>query len=138
MFHRFVLGVVFLPSIQMILTTMIVGHDPHHMTLGVANKEFPDWEERCMKNADTSCGADLSCRYLNELIHRKKDFFDLVAVKSEEEALEQVKLGKMWGYLSFPDNYTQHVGFRGAHGLYADNETLEGSIIKLKLDMSRE
>lgn len=121
----------------MILTTLIVGQDPQHMKLGVANHEFPDWEEHCMKN-DNYCGADLSCKYLNQLKHRKEDFFDFIPVRSEQEAVEQVKLGKMWGYLSFPVNYSQYVGFRSAHGLYADNETLDNSIVKVKLDMSRK
>jgi len=137
--YSFVLGVVFLPSVQMILTSLIVGQDPQHMRFGVANHEFPDWQERCSKDLQSNvCGADLSCRYLNQLKYSNQDFFDLVPVEAESDAVDEVRLGKMWGYISFPANYSADVGYRSAHGLYADNETLEGSIVKLRLDMSRK
>ncbi|CAL8072809.1 unnamed protein product [Orchesella dallaii] len=133
----FVLGVVFLPSVQMILTSLIVGQDPQHMRFGVANHEFSGWEERCSKDLKSNvCGADLSCRYLNQLKYQNGDFFDLVPVEKESDAVDEVRLGKMWGYISFPENYSEYVGLRSGHGLFADNETLEGSIVKLRLDMS--
>lgn len=134
----FVLGVIFLPSVQMVLTTMIVGQDPRYMRVGVANHEFPDWPTRCAMDNHTTCGADLSCRLLKKLTDDNEDFFDLVPVKSEAEAVAEVNLGKMWGYISFPANYSEYVSYRGAHGVYADEDTLEGSIVKVRLDMSRK
>jgi hypothetical protein len=59
-------------------------------------------------------------------------------MRSEEEALENVKNGKTWGYISFPKNYSEHLADRIVAGKFAENDTLAGSVVRLRLDMSRK
>ncbi len=44
----------------------------------------------------------------------------------------------MWGYISFPSNFSEAMIERGIAGNLADNETLQASRIKIKMDMSSE
>jgi hypothetical protein len=55
-----------------------------------------------------------------------------------EEALEDVRSGKLWGYMSFPQNYTQHSLDRAVAGRFAENESISESTIEFRLDMSRK
>ncbi len=42
------------------------------------------------------------------------------------------------GYLIIPSNFSAHVKDRLIFRLYADNETLDGSTVGVRLDMTRE
>lgn len=136
----FVLGIILIPTIQMLLTTLIVGSDPDFMRLGVVNHETPNWKDDCASlnySVDNPCGLNLSCKFLDQLKYHTKDSFELVSVKSEVNAVEQVKRGQLWGFMSIPEDYSEHVKLRKSYGLYPDDESLNGSVITLRLDNSR-
>jgi len=59
-------------------------------------------------------------------------------MSSEEEALENVKNGNTWGYLKFQPNYTEHLIDRIVAGSFPANESLEGSELSVRMDMSRK
>ncbi len=40
------------------------------------------------------------------------------------------------GYIEIPDNYSSHLIERAVLGMYPQNTTIDGTIIKLNLDMS--
>jgi hypothetical protein len=54
-----------------------------------------------------------------------------------EEALDNVRAGTTWGYIRFPQNFSQHLTDRALTGNFAENETLESSTIQFRMDMSR-
>lgn len=105
-----------------------------------------------MKKCETSA---LSCQYIKSLpnniinpvsllsAYQKFDFTTSshcfqIAVTTKEQALSDVKTGKIWGYMSFPNNFSNHLIDRAAANIFADNETLDGSTITLQLDHSRK
>lgn len=55
---------------------------------------------------------------------------------SEDVALEQVQKGDLWGYISFPANYSQAIFDRILSGGDPTNETLENSLISFEMDMT--
>jgi hypothetical protein len=59
-----------------------------------------------------------------------------IAVATAEQALYDVQIGKLWGYMEFPANYSQNLVNRGLEGIWADNATLDLSTISLRMDYS--
>jgi len=55
---------------------------------------------------------------------------------STELAVEHVQAGNLWGYILIPANFTQHVESMAVEQKYAENSTLEGSRIGVRMDMS--
>ena len=51
-------------------------------------------------------------------------------------ALDEIEKGNLWGFISFPANFSQAMIERGIAGNLADNETLHSSRIRIKMDMS--
>ncbi len=59
-----------------------------------------------------------------------------MSMKNEADALKSVQNGQTMGYLVIPFNYTDHLKNRFVQNIFADNETLSGSSIKVRLDNS--
>ncbi|ODN04363.1 ABC transporter G family member 23 [Orchesella cincta] len=59
-----------------------------------------------------------------------------VPIQSAELAKAQVLEGNLWGYFTFPSNYSQHMANLVVEQKFAGNETLEGSRVRLRMDMS--
>lgn len=55
-----------------------------------------------------------------------------------EEAVDDVHKGHLWGYIHFGNNYSQHMIDRLATKQFAFEETINGSIINVRMDMSRK
>lgn len=55
---------------------------------------------------------------------------------SVTKAIEDVRLGKLFGYMAFPQNYSLHMVNRGMLGKLSDNLTIEGSTIAVQGDFS--
>ncbi len=53
-----------------------------------------------------------------------------------EEALSSIEKGHAIGYIEFPTNYTNYVRNRGLYRNFVDNETLDGSALKMRMDLS--
>jgi hypothetical protein len=47
-----------------------------------------------------------------------------------------VKAARIWGFMMFPEGYSDHVYTRASSGNIVDNDTLEGSQIYLEMDYS--
>jgi len=58
--------------------------------------------------------------------------------ESVEQAKAYVSLGKSWGYINFPVNFSQHFGDLVMARQYSLNETIQGSRVPIKLDYSRK
>jgi hypothetical protein len=59
-----------------------------------------------------------------------------VPFQSVSEALDAVKIGKVWGVVHFPQNFTDELVVRRADGKFADKETILASRIAITLDSS--
>jgi len=55
---------------------------------------------------------------------------------SVTDAIENVQRGSIWGFLVFPQNYSQHLQDRLIAGNFPDNSSLIDSSVSLRLDMS--
>ncbi|ODM87848.1 ABC transporter G family member 23 [Orchesella cincta] len=132
----FLFGMVLLPAFQVTLTALTIGYDVKDMSIGVINNEFPNWLEEC-GTEERGCSSGnlegLSCRYLNSL---PKDTLNLIPYTTKEEAVDDVHRGNLWGILTIPANYSKHIIDRSTAGNFAENDTLEGTILRTHLDMS--
>jgi hypothetical protein len=54
----------------------------------------------------------------------------------ETSALQDIKKGNLWAYISIPANYSYFVVERATSELYASDETFDGSRITFEMDMS--
>ncbi|ODN04357.1 hypothetical protein Ocin01_02302, partial [Orchesella cincta] len=106
------------------------------MAVGIVNNEMSNWNTGCSELDLNACDFSfLSCHFIKEM--KKDDLLDLHQYNSEEQARAAAQLGKLWGYISFPRNFSQHTVDLITAGRFAENETLEGSRIRMYLDMSR-
>lgn len=63
-------------------------------------------------------------------------FYTQMPFKSKSDAFEAVSEGRIWGFVNIPNNYTEYMKERMLTKLYADNDTLDGTIIGIHMDMS--
>lgn len=114
-----------LPAIQVILFCICVGNDPFDIPVAVVNEE---------SSADSI--AALSTQFLRSIdthLVRQVNFTNL------DNAIESVRLGKNWGVIHIPENFTIsiHKRFAGLEG-EIDDSTLENSTIKVYPDMTNQ
>ncbi|XP_021960922.1 ABC transporter G family member 20 isoform X3 [Folsomia candida] len=129
----FMLFIFLLPAIQVILFCLAIGREPRDIRVGVINNEMSTLG---LCDAPMGCStANLSCRYLKFL---PKDSLHLTFYENETAAISEIEKGNMWGYISFPSNFSEAMIERGISGNLADNETLHASRIKIKMDMSNQ
>ncbi|XP_021950773.1 ABC transporter G family member 23 isoform X2 [Folsomia candida] len=130
----FMLAIFVMPSFQVIITNLTLGPEPKNLAFGIIDPEIHNDLSHCdsinMKKCETSA---LSCQYIKSL---PNNIINPIAVTTKEQALSDVKTGKIWGYMSFPNNFSNHLIDRAAANIFADNETLDGSTITLQLDHS--
>ncbi|VDI71215.1 Hypothetical predicted protein [Mytilus galloprovincialis] len=117
----FLLFQFILPSIQIILFCICIGRKPYDLTMSVVNAEsgvirFSDMFLDCL---DSSA------------IHN-------VSYKDLPSALESVREGKSWGVISIGQNFSQDLLQRFTNTKNISNTTIEGSEIKLHLDMTNQ
>ncbi|CAL8123142.1 unnamed protein product [Orchesella dallaii] len=139
---------IFVPAIQILLTVAVIGKDPKGIKLGIVNQEFPEFPDPClnykgMRNRtevfdglqQNLCDyKQLSCSFISEL--KKSGNVETIPTQSSELAYQQVKEGKLLGYVVFPPNYSEHLANLKVEQMFARNETLEGSRVRMRLDMS--
>jgi ABC-type multidrug transport system permease subunit len=130
----FMLAIFFMPSFQVIITNLTLGPEPKHLAFGIINPEINNHLSVCDLPSDRNCSSDrLSCDYIKTL---PNSIIDPVSVPTAERGLDDIKLGKLWGFMSFPENYSKHLVQRGAEHIWSSNETLTGSTISVQMDHS--
>ncbi|OXA37567.1 uncharacterized protein LOC110862360 isoform X2 [Folsomia candida] len=60
----------------------------------------------------------------------------MVPLSTELDAEQAIKSGDLMGYIKFPANFTENMKKRFVWRIYADEETLNGSTISIRLDNS--
>jgi ABC-type multidrug transport system permease subunit len=129
----FMLFIFVLPAIQVILFCLAIGREPLDMKFGVVNHEVPGLS---ICHGPAGCTTqNLSCRYLDNI---PKASVNLVPYLSEEDAIDDIHKGHVWGYISFPNNFSAYMESRAISGSFADNETIYGSRVKVQMDMSNQ
>ena len=114
-----------LPAIQVILFCICVGNDPFDIPVAIVNDE---------SSADSI--AALSSQFLRSIdshLVKQVNFTNL------DSAIESVRVGKNWGVVHIPENFTIsiHKRFAGLEG-EIDDATLENSTIKVYPDMTNQ
>jgi len=66
---------------------------------------------------------------------KSKNFFQ-ISYENEDLATQGVRDGHVWGFITFPSNYSENMLDRFLSGNYAGNSTLEGSTVLFDLDLS--
>ncbi|ODM94571.1 ABC transporter G family member 23, partial [Orchesella cincta] len=133
----FLVLLLFSPTFQGVIMFLTIGAMPREMKVGVVNEELLNWTSQCDADAIQWDHCDLtflSCKYINEI--RNKDILNLIPFNSAEDALAQVQRGQLWGYLTFPENFTQYTLELFATRLFARNESIVGSRTHMYLDFS--
>lgn len=59
-----------------------------------------------------------------------------ISTASISESLDLIHKGDAIGYLEFPENFTHHFRNRAVHRNFADNETIDGSSLRMRMDLS--
>lgn len=52
--------------------------------------------------------------------------------------MHDIHLGHIWGYMTFPDNFSTYMVDRGVAGNLAENDTIYGSRIRIQMDMTNQ
>ncbi|CAG7829425.1 unnamed protein product [Allacma fusca] len=129
----FMLFIFVLPAIQVILFCLAIGREPLDMKLGVINHEI---EEFGICTGPIGCTTvNLSCRYLDAI---PKFSVHLVPFVTEEDAIKEIEMGQLWGYISFPQNFSIALMDRELNGNAADNSSIYESRIRIQMDMSNQ
>ncbi|ODN00401.1 ABC transporter G family member 23 [Orchesella cincta] len=129
--------ILWVPAAQVLFMCLALGNDPKPMKFGIVNHEFEATglytcaELLEVRKNETCSLVGLSCEYLNTLpgdvVHQR--FY-----KTEEEARYAVQRGKIWGFMSFPEEFSSAYYTKIASSALADEETLNGSSIALEMD----
>uniref|UniRef100_A0A1L8DDG1 Putative abc transporter g family member 20 n=1 Tax=Nyssomyia neivai TaxID=330878 RepID=A0A1L8DDG1_9DIPT len=126
----FIIG---LPLLQIVLFCFAIGKDPKNLKLAISNNELTD-----PLDCPVTMGCNdsyLSCRYLKFLEDRH---LQINLYSSDGEAEESVRRGKAWGAVSFPQNYSIALVERMELGRYAEESTLDTSMMSVTMDMSND
>ncbi|XP_021950776.1 ABC transporter G family member 23 isoform X2 [Folsomia candida] len=128
----FVVGLLILPTFQTVLFNYIVGREPINERMGVVNGDFENrsFAGFCAQREPGCLSPGLSCDYLGRF--GNKILWD--EFETKDAALAYVKGGAVRGYMEIPDNFTLHMQNRILYKNNADNESLDGSTIKLRMD----
>ncbi|CAG0896399.1 unnamed protein product, partial [Cyprideis torosa] len=120
---------IILPPIQISLFCMAMSGHPRDVPVGIINHEAV--------NDTFTCGVndDFSCMFLNRL---DKEMIKQVHYKSLDEAERDVLDGKSWGTIEIPKLFTQSTIDRFLSVTEADNATIDGSTIEVRLDMASQ
>ncbi|KAL5019992.1 hypothetical protein ScPMuIL_002884 [Solemya velum] len=112
-----------LPSLQIILFCICIGSDPFDVPVSVVNKDagLLTW--------------NFGQEYINALSNTtfKKVYYD-----DFDSAIESVRHGDAWAVISIGQNFSVDLASRFSAGTKISNETLDGSSVKLYLDMTSQ
>ncbi|OXA49624.1 ABC transporter G family member 20 [Folsomia candida] len=131
---------MFTPALQVFVMCLAIGNDPKPMWMGVVNHEmnYTPCSTTWLKDRGSIEGCDvenLSCKFLTEI---PTDTIYLRDYASNELARDAVRAGKIWGFLSFPENFSDNVYERAAGANTIENETLQGSYVNAEMDYSNK
>ncbi|XP_060081925.1 ABC transporter G family member 20-like [Ylistrum balloti] len=117
----FLLFEFILPSIQIVLFCLCIGGDPYNLKVAIFNNE--------------TSALGFSHLFIQSL---DNNTIDKVMFSDIESARDCVKDGKAWGLMTIGENFTVDLITRFSNGSAINNSTLEGSTIKLYLDMTNQ
>ncbi|XP_023931598.1 ABC transporter G family member 23-like, partial [Lingula anatina] len=112
-----------LPSIQIILFCLCIGPEPRDLTVAIVNQD--------QGMLGMNCGA-MVINHLSNETFAKVNYSDLTS------ALNTVKQGDAWGAVFVGKNFTQDLFLRVSNTSSVDNKTIDGSSVKLYLDMTNQ
>lgn len=115
----FLLFQFILPSIQIILFCVCIGRKPYDLTVSVVNEEVFGFSQLFLDCLDTSA------------IHN-------ISYKDYNSAVQSVHDGHSWGVIAIGKNFTVDLQERYMNPQNISNATIEGSEIKLHLDMTNQ
>ncbi|XP_035707781.1 ABC transporter G family member 20-like [Folsomia candida] len=127
------------PATQVLVICLAIGNDPKPMWMGVVNHELNYTScptlDRASKT-DEGCDVEnLSCKFLAEI---PSDTIYLRDYATDELARDAVKAGHVWGFFSFPENWSDSLYERASAAGPIENETLRGSYVKMEMDYSNK
>lgn len=116
-----------LPSIEVILFCLCIGQEPFNLPVSIYNKEALAWNSTAI-GVDTTYGYQFLSKISNRSVIQ-------MPYNSSEDALEAVRLGKAWGAMIIPEDFSENIRQRFLNP--TDNATiLDNGSIHLHLDMS--
>ncbi|ODM92534.1 ABC transporter G family member 23 [Orchesella cincta] len=126
------LFVIWIPAFEMIFVGIAFGYEPQGLKIGVVNHEVSN--SICAKHVPKLGKCEwthLSCVYLS---HIPTVNVKVVPFDSEEDAESAVGAGEIWGYLRFPQNFSERMYERTVLGAKVDEFVITSSDIIGKFD----
>ncbi|XP_069115666.1 ABC transporter G family member 20-like isoform X2 [Argopecten irradians] len=116
----FLLFEFILPSIQIILFCICIGGDPYNLKVAIFNNETTGgFSNMFLQNLDNNT-------------------IDKVMFSDLNSARHCVEKGEAWGLMTIGQNFTMDLITRFSNATDVSNQTLDGSTIKLYLDMTNQ
>ncbi|OXA63656.1 ABC transporter G family member 23 [Folsomia candida] len=134
---RLLIGMLIVPIFCVLTFENIVGPEPHGVRFGIVHNN-PDFNisvpNHC--NYDTynksQCLGNVGiCNFLDKF---ETDKFNWVHVNSYEDGMDLVEAGSVMGIIEFPLDFSVHMKNRMLLRNFADNETIHGSTVSIKMD----
>lgn len=128
------------PLLQIVFFYLAIGGNPIGLKLGVVNDEVMSFEDCFNSSLKTAIAHDdvcdlhkISCRFLSE-------FNDSLAIKqyysSYDEAYEDARKGKIFGFLYFARNFTESLNEVQEASRGSDDGSVDNSRIEIRMDQS--
>ena len=118
-------------AIEVVFFCVAIGQTPSQLPFALVNNEYPAFN--CSFKSGCSFG-NLSCRLTNYF--DQDPTFDLKLYSNESQALQAVRDGVVWGYVSFDANYTAALVDRMWNYMDASQLTRNQSTTQVHLDMT--
>ncbi|XP_035712100.1 ABC transporter G family member 23 [Folsomia candida] len=133
------LFMMIVPATQVLVICLAIGNDPKPMWMGVVNHELNYTScpilDPASKQGEGCDVENLSCKFLAEI---PTDTIYLRDYATDELARDAVKAGKVWGFFTFPKNWSDNLYERASAAGTIENETLRGSYVKMEMDYSNK
>ncbi|XP_035703691.1 ABC transporter G family member 23 isoform X2 [Folsomia candida] len=133
---RLVVSEFLLPVMVVVMLQNIFGVPPKNVKMGVIfPNEISSISEYC-NNSQTGSGCLENTGICNFLDKFNNSEFTWIPTSSFDAGLEQVKFGRTFSFMHFPSNFSSHLKNRMLLRNFADNHTIHGSLISVKMDES--
>lgn len=118
-----------LPSVEVILFCLCIGQEPFNLPVSVFNQEALNFSN----HNNSQWSETYSYKFLSKISNRS---VIQMPFDTKDRALHSVELGKSWGAMIIPENFTDAMRYRVMAGGSVGPEDLSFSTIGLHLDMS--
>ncbi|XP_035707989.1 ABC transporter G family member 23-like isoform X2 [Folsomia candida] len=135
---RLLFGELGIPILVALTFEIIAGTEPSGVKFGIIHNDpgFNISDATCNYNNATRCFENVGiCDFLKNF---ETDKFSWIHVNSFQDGVSLLEGGRVLGMLEFPANFSLHMQNRMLQRNFANNETIDGSTISVRMDESNK